>query len=184
MSTRKRQLQTFLIEEDERDFSHLLCRMYPDVVFLDDNVWDGGPHSVTSIEKCISTYCYIWNKAIFPELPIFVREDGRLEGPASGVVIQFQRSRIDEEGDLLSGRIAVGYDTSGEEFCSFVDGVWKILKKVSTVGVCYAPTSGPVDFSRVIGQYVVGLAAREAFEKGRLNRLRHTSTYHYFVPRK
>lgn len=182
MPSRKKQLQTFLTDEDERRFSSLLMKEYQDIVFLDNNVWEEEPKLVNSIEKCQTGFCYIWNKGIFPNLPTIERKDGKIQGPASGVVIQFQRCRIDEVGNLLSGRIAVGFETIEKEFNSFVNNVWKILKKVSKVGVFHSPLVGTVDSIKIIKEYTVGDAVKEAIHSKMISRLKHRSTENYYVP--
>jgi hypothetical protein len=170
------------MDEDEQKFASLLKKEYKDLVFLDNNVWEKAPESVNSIERCQTGFCYIWNKGIFPELPTIERKDGKVQGPGSGVVIQFQRCRIDEDGNLLSGRIAVGYDSDEKEFNAFINNVWKILKKVSKVGVYHSPLFGSVDESKIIKEYTVGDAAKEAIRSQKISRFKHRSTENYYVP--
>ena len=107
------------------------------------------------------------------------RKDGKIQGPASGVVIQFERCKVDAHGNLLSGRIAVGFDTTEKEFIVFVNNVWKKLKKVTKVGVYYSPLFGSVDKSKAIKEYTVGEAAKDAVITKNIIRLKHRSTENY-----
>ncbi len=52
----------------------------------------------------------------------------------SGCVFQLIRSR-EQEGLLLSGRIAIGFDDDDEQMRDFVKGVWKCVSEIGEVGV-------------------------------------------------
>lgn len=149
---------------------------------MDDNVWTGKPNIVNSIDDCKTEYCYIWNKDITPIIPTITRNDGRIQGPASGVVIQFERCRIDSSNNLLSGRIAVGYNSGDEGFGNFVNNVWKILRNFACNGVFYKPQYGPVDMSRIIKEFSVGDTAKSAVYSKKISSLKHRSTENYYYP--
>ncbi len=83
MKSYRKQLQIFMIQEDERNFSILLKNNFGNVAFLDDNVWPEKPNIVNSIDDCQTGYCYIWNKDITPVIPTITRNDGKIQGPAS-----------------------------------------------------------------------------------------------------
>lgn len=182
MGSKTLQLQLFMDEEDEKQFSLYLCKKYDNILFLDGRVWDNEPVIVKRINDCKESYCYIWNKNIFSDIPILKRKDGRIQGPASGVVIQYARSCLDNEGYLLSGRTAVGYDTSDNEYEKFIKDVWKIVKKVAHVGVFHYPEFGEPDRSRIIKTHAVGKSVICKLKNGDIKRLRHTSTRVYYWP--
>ena len=89
-----------------------------------------------------------------PVLPTLERADGALEGPAAGCVIQFIRSQQQKDDlldrdELLSGRLAAGYDAEDEAAARFVKTVWaayRSLKPVKLLGLA-EPDSNPAMFS-------------------------------------
>jgi hypothetical protein len=147
----QRQLQLFLSRQDESDFSRLLIKQFPGILFLNDNVWSISPDCRAGIEECDSNRVYLYNGTI-ETLPI-LRAGDRLTGPVSGCVIQILRCR-NRGGALLSGSVAVGFDKDDEKMRRFVKGVWKCLKRVGTIGV--VRLNGIVD-----NHYLVGIDARK-----------------------
>jgi|GEM_PF-3822275 hypothetical protein len=99
-----------------------------------------------------------------------------------GVVIQFERCRIDSYNNLLSGRIAVGYDSADKEFGGFVNNVWKNIKSLTYNGVFYMPQYESVDMSRIIKEFSVGDAAKNAIHSKKIRSLKHRSTENYYYP--
>lgn len=182
MTSRRKQLEFFMLHEDEEEFSFNLKNEFKEIVFFDDNVWEDSPEMVDSIDKCQTGYCYIWNRTICPDLPTIQRKDGQIQGPSSGIVIQFQRCRIDENKNLLSGRIAIGYDSANEELHEFVSSVWRILKKTTIMGVFHAPTSDTVDSSKIIKEFGVGKTVKSALVSKKVIALKHRSTENFYVP--
>jgi hypothetical protein len=127
----KKQVQTFLLPEDEKALSHALRAIRPSIQFVDDSVWPSQtPPAHDSIAGCSSPWAFIWDTAIFPELPSRERPDGRFDGPSSGVVFQVVRSRK-EESILLSGRLAIGWDDTRAEFQDLVRTVFSTLKDMT-----------------------------------------------------
>lgn len=182
MGSKTLQLQLFMDEEDEKQFSLCLYKEYENIMFLDGRVWDDEPVIVKQINDCKANYCYIWNKNIFSDISILKRKDGRVEGPASGVVIQYARSKLDNRGFLLSGRIAVGYDTSDHEYEKFIKDVWKIIKKIARIGVFHYPEFGEIDRSKIIKTHAVGESVICKLKNGNIKGLRHMSTQVYYWP--
>lgn len=152
----QRQLQLFLAEKDESDFSALLIKQFPGILFLNDNVWSVSPDCRVGIEECDSNRVYLYNGTV-DTLPV-LRAGDRLTGPISGCVIQILRCRKNA-GTLLSGSIAVGFDTDDEQMRYFVNGVWKSLKKVGRIGV--VRLDGIVDKHYLVGTH----AQREAADR-------------------
>src|SRR5262245_44907264 len=127
-----RQVLTFMTMEDERVFSEILKSKFPEIVFLDDNVWSAPyPVMAPSIDQCKSSYgaVYLWNKTLFPNISISPRSGGGFQGPGSGPVAQFLRSKTDGR-ILLSGRVAVGFHD--EEITAvitgYVNAIWRLVK--------------------------------------------------------
>jgi hypothetical protein len=147
----QRQLQLFFKEKDESNFSALLIKQFPGILFLNDNVWAVSPDCRAGIEECDSNRVYLYNGTV-DTLPV-LRAGDRLTGPVSGCVIQILRCWNRGE-TLLSGSIAVGFDKDDQQMRRFVNGVWKCLKRLGTVGV--VRLDGIVD-----NHYFVGINARK-----------------------
>ena len=124
----------FMTTGDEQVFSEQLRSRFSKIAFLDDNVWP-TPEAVTapSIAHCRSRYVYLWNRALFPQIPIAPRSGGGFQGPGSGPVAQFQRS-IQEGNYLHSGRLDMGFNDEEltPELESYMKDVWKIIKHSAT----------------------------------------------------
>lgn len=125
-------VQIYMTQKDEKQFSDLLKLKFPELTFLDDKVWALPlPLEKLSIDQCKANYAYIWNKAIYQQLPIRQRENGQFEGPGNGPVIQFGRSRL-EDGILYSGSVTAGFNNDNPKFSEldvFTKELWKILRK-------------------------------------------------------
>jgi hypothetical protein len=180
----KKEVQLFLMPEDERDVSLALKALRPKLTILDDNVWGGmAPVLAESIDACRSRFVYLWDQSVVSPLPTMKRKDGRLEGPVAGVVVQYVRSQL--QGDvLLSGRIAAGTDGVDPAHQSAMQGlivdVWKVVKE-ATPGSLDAidPNSGRV-LHRAVREY---RAARNAVawlahRNGRLFKDRSTPSFY------
>src|SRR5437867_5163624 len=131
-----KQLLIFMTHQDEATFSEILRSNFPGIVFLDGNVWPHPePAIARSIDQCKSDYgdVYLWNKDLFPAIPIGPRAGGGFQGPGSGPVLQFLRS-IPEENILRSGRIALGISDENltPEVDAYFKAVWRIVKKHAT----------------------------------------------------
>jgi len=169
---------------DERIFSQALSSTFPKMVFLDGKSWS-NPEPVTadSIEHCNSKYndVYLWNKELFPEIPVTLRADGKYHGPASGPVLQFLRC-IPEENVLRSGRIVRGFNDEDitPEIEVYINAVWKILKQPATSAlVCVSPMSGEIINPKVSSYWVWPDAVRWCrAEAGRFLRDRATQNYY------
>jgi hypothetical protein len=117
--------------EDEHDFSRQIRNVFPGVVFIDNVYWPTEiPPSRVSIPECESKFVYIWNRQIFPNILGMTRTHGGFYDPQSGIVIQFIRSQI-KGNELLSGTMGVGFDKTDFAMRTFVEGVWKIFKKLT-----------------------------------------------------
>ncbi len=122
-------------EQDEREFTNLLITTLPNIAFLDDNVWPTAePILRSSLSECTSPYgtAYIWNRDLFPTIPIGPRPGGGFQGPARHSVIQFIRSRLN--GTVLrSGGVDLGFaDPVPADVKKYFNSVWRILKKNAT----------------------------------------------------
>lgn len=180
----KKQMQLFLVPGDEFEISATLKKVRPSIVFVNDNVWDGPqPATAESIVDCSSRLVYLWDSSICQTLPVFQRKDGRLEGPVSGVVVQFVRSQM-QARLLLSGRLAAG--TSGldagveKAMQSFVTDIWKVVKN-TTLDILRAvdPGTGEVVRERV-SEYRVGHHAIDWASKDESRLFKDFSTANYF----
>ena len=97
MKSYKKQLQIFMIQEDEGNFSILLKNIFENVAFLDENVWLEKPNNENSIEDCQTGYCYIWNKDITPVIPTITRNDGKIQGLViySGEILEVKEAFVE-----------------------------------------------------------------------------------------
>ena len=147
--------------KDEEVFSTQVRELFPATMFIDDMVWDTNvPPAKSSITECQSKFVYIWNAEIYPNLPCEQRKDGKFQGPQSGMVIQFIRSRFEDKATLLSGSISIGITIDRpqvEQMVNYVKQVWKILKKVTPKKLVQVnPETKEILFKRsdiVVGNY-------------------------------
>lgn len=123
--------------------------VFPYVAFIDDVYWPTQtPPSRASITDCESKFFYIWNRQLFPNILGRPREQGDFYGPQSGIVIQLIRSQV-KGNELLSGTMGVGFDKTEVAMQNFVEGVWKILRKLTPKKVVQVdPNTGEVQFPR------------------------------------
>lgn len=127
----KKRVEVLLTKDDEENFSKEIRAVFPYVAFIDHMRWPTTtPPSRASITDCESKFVYIWNRQLFPTILGKPREHGGFYGPQSGIVIQFIRSQI-KSNELLSGTMGVGFDKTDVAMKSFVEDVWKILKKLT-----------------------------------------------------
>jgi hypothetical protein len=155
----KTSIEVLFTAQDERAFSALLKRDFPEVTFIDDDVWPTPePPMVSSIEQCRTHYCFIWNRAIYASQ----RSDqpcphGGFYGPVVAT-IQFLRSRPNEN-TLRAGRMAAGMHDEypkAKEMVEFIKRVWKIAKKFASVRVDHvAPDDNSIITPRPPG-FLVG----------------------------
>src|SRR5260370_12214558 len=123
----KRQTKFFMKEYDEDEFSASLLQRSPRIRFVDDNIWPQPlPKFARRISECQSRYVFIWDPIVVAELPTIRRPEGSYQGPQSGVVIEFSRSSINGD-EMLSGRIAVGFDEHNTHMNDFVSTVWEVF---------------------------------------------------------
>ncbi len=154
-----KQLQVFMTEHDESEFSELLKRNISGIMFIDDQVWANTPVVREDIVSCQTGRVYLYNRQI-EDLPTIRRKDGQIQGPISGCVIQFLRCII-KNGQLRSGTIGVGYNKDDLSMKDFVTRVWRILKSMGKIGV--RRMDGIVD-----KHYLVGKDARDQVLQGDL----------------
>ena len=176
----------FMSSEDERAFSEMLKAKFPAMIFLDDNVWP-TPEPVTapSIEECKSRHRQVclWNKRLFPLLPVGPRPGGQFQAPNSGPVAQFLRS-IAEGNVLRAGRIAVGLDEEDlkPEVRQYLNDLWKLVKEPATSTlICVDPGSGELINPKVRGYWAWPDAVRWCqSDKGHF--FRDRATQNFFLP--
>lgn len=163
MKSSKASQPFFFSPEDEADLSIGLLESIPGLRFLDDHCWPGsGPVYRDSIGACSSRFVYFWDTSKLATLPT-LNVRGALQGPASGVVIQFMRSAC-SENTLFSGQMGVGYSES------WVGEFWKRVLQISrrlSSGALIGPTGESVN------AYLVGRGAVAFSRAG--GRLKHAS---------
>lgn len=175
-----------MTSQDERLFSESLKSRFASMVILDGKVWETPePVVAGSIDQCNSSFrqAYLWNKELFPEIPVGPRPGGKFEGPANGPVLQFLRS-IPEGNVLRSGRIALGL--SDEKISPAIDAyfkeVWRLVKKPATSKlICVNPETGELINPKVWGYWAwPGAVSWCRAEKGRF--LRDCATQNFCLP--
>jgi hypothetical protein len=173
----KRSILVFMTPADEEAFEGALLRRCPDLRFLDNNVWpDREPLVRSKLSDCTSKFVFLWSPSVKPDLPTLWRADGALEGPTAGCVVEFTRSKQQKDDlldrdEILSGRLAAGYDPEDEAAARFVKAVWaayRSLKPVKLLGLA-EPDENPAMFS-------AGPDAAEQLRRGSL-RLREGIGY-------
>lgn len=181
-----KQLQLFLVSEDEQAFTQSLRAIRRKVVFLDGNVWSASePLVASSIEDCGSRLVYLWDQELVFPLPTITRGDGRLEGPISGVVVQLVRSLVREDV-LLSGRVAAG--TGGVENAlelsmrAFIGDIWNVLREVAPVRLDSVDTSSGVVLHSLVPNYRAGRHAAAWVEGKPERQFKDRSTSNFFAP--
>ena len=153
----QRQLQIFLTRSDESELSRALKEEFPEIRFLNDNVWPELPDCRDGIENCDTGRVYLYRGSL-EQLPTMRRKTGDIEGPIAGCVVQVLRS-CEEGAVLFSGRVAAGIDDSDERMREFVSIIWKCVKRVGRQGV--VRPDGTID-----RHYLVGDNARRAVAAG------------------
>ena len=127
-----KQIQIFFDTNDEAALSQLIKDTFPDIHFLDSNLWPDELATGESIEKCKNHDVYLYRGEL-SQLPTGRRKNGWIEGPNAGCVVQVLRSR-EKDGTLFSGRIAVGYNENDQKMKELVAAVWRFAKQISTRG--------------------------------------------------
>lgn len=179
-----KQLLIFMTHEDEKELSALLKFIFPGVVILDNNVWPTyQPDIASSIDQCKSEYAHLWNRTLFPDLPISRRPDGKFQGPTVGPVLQFVRC-IQEGNVLRSGRIALGFRR--EDLTPAIDEyfsqIWRMVKKPATSRlVCVSPENRKPINTRISGYWAWPAAANWCLG-GKDRLLRDRATQNFYLP--
>ena len=150
-----KQIHILMTEQDERAFTNLLLTAFPNIIFLDDNVWrTAEPILRSSLSDCTHGTAYIWNRDLFPTIPIGPRPGGGFQGPARHSVIQFIRSRMN--GTVLrTGSVDAGFaDPVPTDAKKYFNSVWRILKKNATNKlICVDPETRAVINPKVTDQW-------------------------------
>lgn len=174
-----KKVELLLLPEDEVDLAAAIRAQFPRVLFVDNRRWSrlDVPPAYDSIADC-GRIAAIWNRAISPTLPAVVRDNGVIDGPQTGPVVQWLRSYVDEDAILQAGRWAASNDPASDgPMIEFVKEIWKILTKKTTNKLRRAGAiGGPVTPSVSERQFRVGRRALDAVAQGKLilasNRMR------------
>ncbi|MDP3857568.1 MAG: hypothetical protein Q8Q73_07390 [Stagnimonas sp.] len=170
MTLKKAIFPFFFLEEDEVALSASLAGVLPSLRFLDDNRWESdAPVWRDTIEDCRSRFVFLWDSAKLTHLPTAM-VSGKLQGPSSGVVIQFMRSKV-VDGALLSGQMGVSYSEP------WVGTFWRtVLREAKRLSAAKLQTE--CSDASVIATYLVGDGARRFGLAG--GRLRHVTAETYY----
>lgn len=164
----------FLTKVDEAQLSHSLRIAHPAIKFLDDNRWPTiEPVVADSIDECSKNYVFLWPADIVKTLPTIAHFE-EFEGPQSGVVMQFMRSRH-VENCLLSGQIGVGFSDQTSWMAEWSRLVINALRAMNATKLRGLGTD-----QAVTGSYVVGPDALRFFHQG--GELRHNSLVQRYEP--
>jgi hypothetical protein len=174
MTSRTKRIQTFLTDEDELTFSRELLSEIGDIALIDGQRWASEePPLIKSIPQASGSEVYLWDRSAVPVIAGRPRPDGSFQGPLSGIVIQFERSRL-VDGELRSGRLAAGYDDQDVLMGRFVERSFAVMRRVTTDRI-----------RTMAGErlpYRVGRAAETWARLSPGNRLRDRSVAVYFSP--
>lgn len=180
-------INIFMNLEDEKVFSKLLLENYPEIVFLDGNLWPDCRIEIANfINECKNRFCYIWNKKLNYTIPITIRSNGYLSGPSSGPVIQFQRcinQTIDNEDVLLHGVISAGYDDNDFIYNRYIKNLFEILESICEKGTYFQTEfGGKIDKKKYYND-LVGKHTLENIKSGNINRLKCNNSDVYVFPK-
>lgn len=178
----KKQVETFINEDDERLFSDLLIEQCPNVVFLDGSRWQDEPLVKKRLDLCSSNNVYLWNKDICHELPTLRRADKQLQGPVSGVVVQCMRCRVDSDCLLLSGRFAVGFEEDDVSMANFFSIVLKTLRSISENAVKIFDIEAGHATEKTVKAYYLGDRAKAWIGAAPNRLLKARNVQLWFVP--
>jgi phosphoribosylanthranilate isomerase len=128
-----KRLFPFFNKADEREFSIRLKNKFPNIFFIDDDVWESSnPPTKNFIDECNSKFVFIWNKDIVNEPYAVTTDDGKCHESKVVDVIGFTRSYMKSEG-LWYGEILFSSNSAYPNFepmKNFTKEVWKILNKM------------------------------------------------------
>ncbi len=126
-----RKMLTFLDADDEAALWAILKGLLPDLLLVDGDRWPTpNPPLAAAPSGCSDSRMFLWSPDVAETLPSRLRHD-HYDGPASGLVIEWSRSNA-RDGELRSGRIAVGFDTDHEPMVKLVNLVFREAKKFAT----------------------------------------------------
>jgi hypothetical protein len=132
MGDRTASTALFMTAVDEASFSAALLAAIPSVAFVDGQRWPStDPPLVRTINLARQGEVFLWDRSLVNRLPIATSASGLVQGPISGVVIQFERCR-GSTSELWSGRIAAGWDETNEAMANFVNAVWAVIKTTTS----------------------------------------------------
>jgi hypothetical protein len=162
--------EVLLLPSDETLIEDALRKTYPRVCFIDQSAWERVeiPPVRGSIQDC-GENAAIWNPDVAPEIWGTARQNGRVDGPQVGPVIQWLRSRC-RNGRLEAGSWAVSVDPRrNPEMEAFAKDAWKILQGLtSNKLVSGGSFSRAVMIGRPVRSFRVGPAALSAAQGGKL----------------
>jgi len=116
--------------EDEGEWSKQIVRAFPSTVFIDGYKWTTRePPTKLSISECGSNSVYIWNREIYPTLPVEKLVDETFRGPQAGMVIQFMRPTI-QGSTLRSGDLGIGITLERPENEKMIEFAKTVLKQL------------------------------------------------------
>ncbi|MFK0250068.1 hypothetical protein ACIQUM_35665 [Amycolatopsis azurea] len=150
----KKSTEILLLPADELLICEQIKIEFPDVEFVDERAWKSptDPPIRNTVLECSLT-ATIWPTKIYPELSTSVRENGVIDGPQVGQVIQWLRSAVDSAGTLRSGRWAASNSISRDpDMVSLVKDLWKLLYRLTDNKLIRVP--------RVAGTASVGVPER------------------------
>lgn len=126
---KKKLSPVLLLPEDEVAVQAAITAAHPDVRILDSGPWQDAdtPPVLGSITE-VRTFAYLWPTGLHPVLPTHVRSNGVVWGSQTGMVVQWNRGRL-QDGTLNAGSFGVAFEPDLEDF---VKSVWRILFRLTT----------------------------------------------------
>ncbi len=164
MKYKTKSLNLLLHGNDEHNLQEELSRDCPDILFIDGQRWDTPlPPAQQGLNECKGDLIYIWNPKDYPELPYKELASGKIQGPTSGLVIQYRRCNV-FENRLTFGDIGVGYRNDDILMDNLTKSIWKAFKKINVLKIHkYIVGKGAFEFYRNGGV----VPEIEAFEKNK-----------------
>jgi len=166
-SRQVKQIWFFLTEDDEAAIADTLLERLPSVKFIDEWRWEqvDVPPVRPSPLDC-DRMIGLWATDIVAAVAGVARENGTVDGPDIGAIVQWQRCQ--RLGNALRyGRWAAAYESSDKPVAAFVRALWRVMDDCTTNKL--VRTSGDLaNPNRSERRFRIGEKARDLASRGEI----------------
>jgi hypothetical protein len=162
-----RQILFFLTQEDELAVAEKVVERLPAVKFIDEWHWEevDSPPVRDSLLQC-DRMVGIWPSHIVHSIHGVARQNGTIDGPDLGVIVQWRRC-WQVGNDLKAGRWAIRSDPSDKAVAGFLRTLWAVMEE--STGNRLIRTSGDLTTGdRVERRFRVGKEASSRASRGEI----------------